>query len=46
MIYVALAERTATELITGDKALRNRLVHLPWVLAPEQAIVESRPAPQ
>ena len=43
MIYVALAERTATELITGDKALRNRLVHLAWVLAPEQAMVESPP---
>lgn len=42
MIYVALAERNGTELITADEALRNRLAHLPWVLAPE-ATMEFRP---
>jgi len=43
MIYVALAERTGTQLITADHALRNRLGHMPWVLAPEEATRESRP---
>ncbi len=43
MIYVALAERTRTQLITADDALRNRLAHLPWVLAPEEVTMESRP---
>ncbi len=44
MIYVALAERTTTQLITADEALRHRLEHLAWVLAPEQAAMESRPS--
>jgi hypothetical protein len=42
MIYVALAERTRTELITADEALRRRLAHLTWVVAPAQAAVDSR----
>jgi predicted nucleic acid-binding protein len=37
MIYVALAERTATQLVTADEALRRRLVHFPWVVSPDQA---------
>src|SRR2546428_4196419 len=37
MIYVALAERTTTQLITADQVLRNRLAHLPWVLTLEEA---------
>jgi len=37
MIYVALAERTRTELITADEALRRRLAHLTWVIGPAQA---------
>jgi predicted nucleic acid-binding protein len=41
MIYVALAERISTELITADQALRHRLVHLPWVLSLEQSAVRS-----
>ena len=44
MIYVALAERTTTQLITADEALRHRLEHLAWVLAPEQAAMGSRPS--
>jgi predicted nucleic acid-binding protein len=40
MIYVALAERTRTELITADEALRRRLAHLTWVISPSQAMVE------
>lgn len=35
MIYVALAERTGTELITADQALRRRLAHLGWVVGPD-----------
>ena len=41
MIYVALAERTRTELITADEALRHRLAHLTWVVGPAQAMVDS-----
>ena len=37
MIYVALAERTATQLITADEALRRRLVHFSWVVSPDRA---------
>ncbi len=44
MIYVALAERTTTQLITADEALRHRLEHLAWVLAPEQAAMEFGPS--
>ncbi len=36
MIYVALAERTATELITADEALRTRL-DLAWIVSPDAA---------
>lgn len=35
MIYVALAERTGTDLITADESLRRRLAHLGWVVGPE-----------
>src|SRR5262249_30709252 len=35
MIYVALAERTRNELITGDEALQRRLAHLGWVIGLE-----------
>jgi predicted nucleic acid-binding protein len=31
MVYVALAERLGTELITADQRLRGRLAHLDWV---------------
>jgi len=37
MLYVAIAERRATELVTADEALRRRLTHLAWVVAPDQA---------
>ncbi len=39
MIYVALAERTATELITADEALRLRLSHVDWIVGPNQAAI-------
>jgi predicted nucleic acid-binding protein len=42
MIYVALAERSDSELITADEALRRRLAHLGWVVGPEQDGPESR----
>ncbi|HVD00782.1 MAG TPA: type II toxin-antitoxin system VapC family toxin [Candidatus Dormibacteraeota bacterium] len=35
MIYVALAERTGSNLITADHALRRRLSHLDWVVGPD-----------
>jgi len=38
MVYVALAERTATELVTANVALRRRLTHLAWIVAPDQAL--------
>lgn len=31
MLYVALAERLGTELVTADKKLSDRLAHLGWV---------------
>jgi predicted nucleic acid-binding protein len=37
MIYVALAERRRTELVTADTSLRRRLSHLSWVVSPEDA---------
>lgn len=36
MLYVALAERRSTTLVTADDALRRRLVDLPWVVAPAE----------
>ena len=39
MIYVALAERTATELVTADEALRRRLTNVDWVVGPDQAAI-------
>lgn len=38
MFYVALAERTRTELITSDASLRRRLAHLSWIVGPENAL--------
>jgi predicted nucleic acid-binding protein len=35
MLYVAVAQRLRTTLITADERLRSRLV-LPWVIAPEE----------
>ena len=31
MVYVALAERLGTELVTADQRLSDRLAHLGWV---------------
>jgi len=39
LIYVALAERTATELVTADEALRKRLAHVDWIVGPDQAAI-------
>lgn len=36
LVYVALAERHDSELVTMDGKLRDRLVDLDWVLTPEQ----------
>jgi predicted nucleic acid-binding protein len=36
MLYVAVAKRMRTTLITADQRLRTRLVALPWVIGPEQ----------
>jgi len=34
MVYVAVAERASTELITADEVLQRRLAHLSWVIGP------------
>lgn len=36
LVYVALAERRRSACITADGKLRQRLVDLDWVMAPEQ----------
>lgn len=35
MVYVALAERIGSPLLTADSGLRSRLVGIDWVLGPE-----------
>lgn len=35
LLYVALAERCRVQLITADAALRERLVGLDWIIAPQ-----------
>ncbi len=37
MVYVALAERLGTELVTADQRLRVRLAHLGWVKSIDEA---------
>jgi predicted nucleic acid-binding protein len=36
MIYVAVSERLATQLITADADLRSRLVSMTWVVGPDE----------
>ncbi len=36
LLYVALAERRRTQLITADSKLRQTLIGLDWLVAPEQ----------
>jgi predicted nucleic acid-binding protein len=36
MLYIAVAERTYSLFITADNSLRQRLVTLPWVIAPDR----------
>lgn len=36
LLYVALAERRRTQLITADAALRQRLIGIDWLVSPEQ----------
>lgn len=38
MLYVAVAERTHTTLITADAVLRSRLAALPWVIGPDTGL--------
>ncbi len=38
LVYVALAERRRTRLITADSRLRQTLVGLDWLVAPEQLL--------
>ena len=35
LLYVALAERCQTQLMTADPALRQRLIGLDWIIAPQ-----------
>jgi predicted nucleic acid-binding protein len=36
LVYVSLAERRGTQLITADVALRQRLIRFDWLITPEQ----------
>jgi predicted nucleic acid-binding protein len=38
LVYVALAERRRTQLVTADSALRQRLRGLDWLIGPEQLL--------
>lgn len=38
LLYVALAERRRTRLVTADSTLRQRLSGLDWIAAPEQLL--------
>ena len=38
MVYVALAERRQTQLVTADAALRQLLVGFDWLVGPEQLV--------
>lgn len=38
LLYVAVAERRGTQLITADSRLRQRLVGIDWLVAPEQVL--------
>ena len=38
LVYVALAERRKMQLITADSGLRQRLVGVDWIIAPEQFV--------
>ncbi len=38
LVYVAVAERQRTQLITADSTLRRRLGDLDWLVAPEQIL--------
>src|SRR5207302_6126305 len=35
LLYVALAERCQSQLITADSALRQRLIGLDWIIEPQ-----------
>jgi predicted nucleic acid-binding protein len=45
MIYVALAERLGTQMITADQRLCARLAHLGWVTGVDQACRDGGPMP-
>ncbi|HKW69037.1 MAG TPA: type II toxin-antitoxin system VapC family toxin [Candidatus Dormibacteraeota bacterium] len=36
MLYVAVAERAKTTLVTADETLRERLRQMAWIVAPDQ----------
>ncbi len=38
LLYVALAERRRTQLVTADSTLRQRLVGLDWLVASEHLV--------
>lgn len=38
LVYVALAERRSTQLITADANLRQRLVGIDWLVTPEELL--------
>jgi predicted nucleic acid-binding protein len=38
LIYVALAERRRTQLLSADASLRRRLIGIDWLIAPEELV--------
>jgi predicted nucleic acid-binding protein len=38
LLYVALAERRRTQLLSADAALRQRLIGIDWLVAPEDLL--------
>jgi len=36
LLYVALAERRRTQLVSADAAFRRRLIGIDWVIAPDE----------
>jgi predicted nucleic acid-binding protein len=36
LVYVALADRRRTQLVSADAALRRTLIGIDWVISPEE----------
>jgi hypothetical protein len=38
LVYVALAERRRTQVVTADAILRRKLIGIDWLVAPEEIV--------